>query len=46
MIEKLLLDTGMQERIIELGLVWPKINKNNMIKEGTVDDYIAYIDEL
>jgi len=51
-VEKLLIDVGFKDIISEfnaatnLGLKYPKINVNNKIKDGSVEDYIAYFDEL
>jgi len=45
-VEKLLIDVGIKETVLNLNLEYPKINVNNKIKDGSVEDYIAYFDEL
>ena len=45
-IEKILLDAGFKEKIIELGFDYPKINSSNKVKDGTIEDYIAYFDNF
>jgi hypothetical protein len=44
--EKVLLDLGLKEKIEKLNLTYPKINNNNKINDGTIEDYIAYFDTL
>lgn len=44
--EKLLIDVGLKDTILNLGLDYPKINSNNKINNGTIEDYITYFDEL
>lgn len=45
-VEKLLIDVGIKETVLNIGLEYPKINVNNKIKDGSVEDYIAYFDEV
>lgn len=45
-VEKLLIDVGIKETVISFGLEYPKINVNNKEKDGSVEDYVAYFDEL
>lgn len=44
--ENLLLDLKLPEMIQSLGLEYPKINNKNKIKNGSIEDYITYFDEL
>lgn len=45
-VEKLLIDVGIKDTVLNLGLEYPKINVNNKKKDGSVEDYIAYFDEV
>lgn len=45
-IEKILIETGFKDDIIYLDLDYPKINSSNKIKDGTIEDYIAYFENF
>ncbi len=45
-LEKLFLDVGLKNEVEPFGLDYPKINKNNKKGDGTVEDYIAYFDDV
>lgn len=45
-IEKLLLDVGLKDEVLQFGLDYPKINNSNKISDGTIEDCITYFDKL
>ncbi len=45
-IENLLLEVGLKEKIEELGIKYIRINNNNKINDGSIEDYIIYFDKI
>lgn len=44
-IEKILIETGVKDKVEETGLSYKKINNSNKIKDGTIEEYEIFFDE-
>ena len=45
-LENILIETGVKDLILELDFEYPKINNNNKIEDGNIEDYIAYFEDI
>lgn len=44
-IEKILIETGIKDKVESTGLSYKKINNSNKIKDGTIEEYEIFFDE-